>query len=344
MLQHRTSQRGFTLVELAVSAVILVVMVVVIGNLASTGTKAQEYAKRLNRVTEIGQDIADTMRLDLLSCVRLFGASEASDAPLTYLDLEQCPLPLDGSRLPLVSSASELVPDTGVLRTVGNSLFFARLAWVDRFECPSGNSYLVDVHRWVYYYLTPEGVGPQPGCGHGLNLVRFQSEPMADAEQVAAIPDAADRVAVLAHLRTASPDATGMVRDPVRLAWNRNSGGGGLPMFQEIQANGSLASSSTSGSWKLAPSDTPQRGILSYRHHSVATNFCRFDGEASAVGVARWSQPSFDGAGFPHGFEVKVGGPSSGRKVAVNLCIVSTQIGVQLAWYRIQPVYDVREI
>lgn len=341
-MQSRNRTAGFTLVELALSAVILVVMVLVIGNLAATGTKAQEYAKRLNRVTEIGQDIADTLRLDLLSCVKLFGSSESAVPLLQYLDLEGCPSPLDGTRLPLVSSTVELVPDTGVTQSVGNSLFFGRLAWVDRYQCASGNAYLVDVHRWVHYYLTPEGAGPRPGFAHGLNLVRFLSEPMADAEQVAAIPTA-DRAEVLQHLHAATPDAEGAVRDPVRLVWNRTPvAGEGL--FREIQGNGSLSTSPSTGTWKVRSAEGPPRGILSYRHHSVATNFCRFDGEQSAAGVARWCQPSFDGMGFPHGFEVKVGGPSSGRKVAVNLVLVSTHVGGQLAWYRIQPVFDVREI
>lgn len=341
-MQRCNRQSGFTLVELALSAVILVVMVLVIGNLAATGTKAQEYAKRLNRVTEVGQDIADTMRLDLLSCVKLFGSAEAPNPMLAYLDLEGCPQPLEGSRLPLVSSTVDLVPDVGPTVSVGNSLFFGRLAWVDRYECASGNAYLVDVHRWVHYYLTPEGGGPRPGCSHGLNLVRFLSEPMADAEQVAAIP-AADRVEVLQHLRAGTPDAGGTVRDPVRLVWRRSPVEGESP-FQEIQSSGSLTGSPSTGSWRIRSAEGPPRGILSYRHHSVATNFCRFDGEESAAGVARWCSPSFVGMGFPHGFEVKVGGPSSGRKVAVNLVLVSTTVGGQLAWYRIQPVFDVREI
>lgn len=341
-MQSRNRNSGFTLVELALSAVILVVMVLVIGNLAATGTKAQEYAKRLNRVTEVGQDIADTLRLDLLSCVKLFGSAETATPMLPYLDLEGCPQPLDGTRLPLVSSTVDLVPDAGAATTVGNSLFFGRLAWVDRYQCTSGNAYLVDVHRWVHYYLTPEGAGPQPGCAHGLNLVRFLSEPMADAEQVAAIP-VADRAEVLQHLRTATPDAGGTVRDPVRLVWNR-APAAGESLFQEILSNGSLTSSPSTGTWKVRSAEGPSRGILSYRHHSVATNFCRFDGEQSAAGVARWCMPSFVGMGFPHGFEVKVGGPSSGRKVAVNLVLVSTTVGGQLAWYRIQPVFDVREV
>ncbi len=338
--QHRHA--GFTLVELALSAVILVVMVLVIGNLAATGTKAQDYAKRLNRVTEVGQDIADGMRLDLLSCVRLFGSAETTNPLLAYLDLEGSPVPLDGSRLPLVSSSAELVPDTGAIATVGNSLFFGRLAWVDRRACANGSEYLVDVHRWVYYYLTSEGTGPRPGSAHGLNLVRFLSEPMADAEQVAAIP-AVDRAEVLQQLRAGTPDATGTARDPVRLVWNRAPGTGEGP-FREILSSGGLTGSATSETLKVRSAEGPQQGILSYRHHSVATNYCRFDGEESTAGVGRWCRPLFEGMGFPHGFEVKIGGPSSGRKVAVNLVLVSTNVGGQLASYRIQPVFDVREI
>jgi len=79
--------------------------------------------------------------------------------------------------------------------------------------------------------------------------------------------------------------------------------------------------------------------LLSYRHHSVATNFAR-----AAMGVARYGLTDPADGGFPHGFEIQLVGPSSARQVMVHLVIVSTNNRGQRAWSDLTSLIDVRDL
>ena len=68
----RARSAGFTIVELTISAVILIMMTYAVTTLTISGSAAQKYAERVSRVTEIAQDIVDEIRRDLTSSVRLF--------------------------------------------------------------------------------------------------------------------------------------------------------------------------------------------------------------------------------------------------------------------------------
>jgi hypothetical protein len=80
---------------------------------------------------------------------------------------------------------------------------------------------MVDVYRWIYYYLTPEEGGPAPGSPIGLNIVRIESEPLIDAASIDRIVDTTDQAEVLMHLYEGTPDASGVSRDPCVVVWSR---------------------------------------------------------------------------------------------------------------------------
>ena len=79
--------------------------------------------------------------------------------------------------------------------------------------------------------------------------------------------------------------------------------------------------------------------LLSYRHHSVATNYAR-----DAMRVGRFSVRDDAGDGFPHGFEVQVVGPTSARQLMVHLVVVSTARRGQTAWSEGSVMVDARDM
>lgn len=338
---HDTRQGGFTIVELVIVAALLGMLIYSLATLSTQGGDAQQYANRINRATEMTQEIIDQVRGELVSSVRLFGDDAEGAANLALVDLDGQPPRLAGTRLPTIRSDLSVRADTAGDEITGNSLFFARLAWTDRFECTSGDEYLVDVYRWNYYYLTIEGAGPTAGSSIGLNLVRFESEPLVSAESIARIADTGDRAEVLAHLRAGTPDATGVRRDRSYVVWRR----GALPSvagtLQGITAAGGVSSTPTDGrgGWSILPSDGVLRGLLSFRYHSVVTNY----GPASQ-GVSRYSVMDPSGGGFPHGFEVQIVGPSNGRQTLFHLLVTSTNNRGQRAWSDAQVVIDARDL
>ena len=80
-MHHRNESRqgGFTVVELVVVAALLGLLVSALATLSSSGGDAQQYANRLNRATELTQDLIDQVRGEMVSAVRLFGDDDELD-------------------------------------------------------------------------------------------------------------------------------------------------------------------------------------------------------------------------------------------------------------------------
>ncbi|MCK5942528.1 MAG: hypothetical protein KAI24_11195 [Planctomycetes bacterium] len=340
---ERARSAGYSMIELVISSSLLALMIFAVSTLSVSGGQAQEYARRLTRVTEITQDVIDDVRLELVSSVRLFGNDTEGNANLAILDLSGAPAAIDTSRLPTVSADETIRPDTSTTEITGNSLFFTRLAWSDRFECTSGNEYMVDVYRWVYFYLTPEDGGPDPSNPIGLNIVRVESEPLIDGASVDRITDSTDQAEVLLHLLNATPDVNGDTHAPAEVVWLR----GDLPsvsgtLRQIDSSDGSMTATPLlprPDPWQVLRSEETVTGLLSFRHHSVATIYAQ-----ESFGVGTYGVESLDDDGFPHGFEVQVVGPSSARQVHLHLVLSSTQRTGRFAWSNMQLTVDARDL
>lgn len=333
---------GFSLLELIVATMLLSAMVLAVSTLSVSGAQSQEYAARLNRVTELNQDLVDQVRLELVSSVRLFGTDAEGTGNLALLDLSGLPAPLAGSRLPTVSPTVSIRTDTAGNEITGNSLFFTKLAWTDRFVCTSGNDYLIDVHRWVYYYQTPVAGGPLPGSAVGLDLQRVLSEPLVDASSIDRITDPTDHAEVLEHLYQATADADGVVHPRSVVVWRRGGDPTAVGTFRQIDSAFTLSDDPVEGRpdpWQILRDDPSSRGLLSYRHHSIASIYSQAN-----YGVGRYSLVDTSGSGFPHGFEVQIVGPSSARQVLLHLVVASTSRRGRPAWSDMQVVVDGRDI
>ena len=131
----QSGEAGYSMIELVISSVLLAGMIYVVTSLSLSGGQAQEYARRLNRVTEITQQLIDDVRLELVSSVRIFGNDTEGLENLAALDLDGAPTPLTEMLLPTVSADETIRTDTTGDEITGNSLFFAKLAWSDRYIC-----------------------------------------------------------------------------------------------------------------------------------------------------------------------------------------------------------------
>ena len=334
---------GCSFLEATVASIMMLLLAWLIATLSVDGMRAQRFAERTARVTEIAQDVIDDMRRGLGSAVRVFGSDLVGSAYRdTILLGAQMPAPVASSRLPLVVASAMLDLEDPALPRTGNELFFARYAWTDEFTTTSANSYRVDVYRLERWYLTNAGAGPREGMPDGLNLSRWISEPLADGSQVDRIEDATDRAEVLTHLFAGTPDATGVARDPVEVAWLVGEPPATTGTFRALDSSGGLsltAPSNRPGGWRIMPSTRlSDPDILIYRHHSVSTNFA-----PGVFGVGRFGILDL-ADGFPHGLEVQVVGTAASRKILLHLSICSTLGGGRRAYHDMQVVVDVRDL
>ncbi len=340
-MDHR--QSGVGLLEVILAAAILLVMVWAVGTLSLSGTEAAGFSQRLARATEVNQDVSDGIRLELMSSARIFGDDPEGNSNLGALDLAGAPPMLPGSRLPRIMPNGAFQKDVAGNEIAGNVLLFARHAWTDRFVATSGREYLTDVYRWVAFYLTSEGNGPQQGVPYGLNLVRVATEPMADGWQIDRILDPTDQTELLSHLVEGTADANGVMNPPVEVVWLRGWLATDDGAFRHIEMGSGAMNSIPFGDrpwpWRIQRATPEVTGLLAYRHLSVATNHAR-----RSMGVGRFGRVSNGGSGFPHGFEVQVVGPSASRQVMLHLVLASTVRRGQTAWSDLQTVIDARDL
>jgi type II secretory pathway pseudopilin PulG len=342
--RSRAAQGGFTFVEVTIAAALVLILAWLVASLIIDGTRAQKYAERQARVTEITQDIVDEMRSSLGASIRILGADAVGQNYRNRLVLQQgMRTPLATGRLPSIVAAGSFDQELPFELRTGNELLLARFAWTDEFRTETDSIYRVDVYRLEFWYLTPDGQGPREGAPDGLNLSRWVSEPLADSVQIDRIADPAEREAVCRHLREATPGTDGRMRDPVSVVWHVGEDPDTAGTFLSIREDGTLENSPPAGrpaSWEIhGDIRLSDPDILVYRHHSVATNFAR-----PVMGVGRFGLKSPDGDGFPHGFEVQVIGPSAARQILLHLSLVSSNNNGRRGFYDMQVVVDVRDL
>lgn len=334
---NRSRQSGFSLVEVVIAATIFMVLALVVSSLVVSGSDAQDLGRRIAKMTEIAQEVTDEVRLQLVSSARLYGNDTEGQAVMGLLDLSSSPVPSSVRRLPTIDADGPFRQDSVGDEITGNTILFAYLAWRDRFLCTSGREYLVDVYRLVHYYTAPVGTGPAAGVRGGLDLVQFVSEPLADGDAIDNIADADDRVEVLQHLLTASPDVENKQRDPIQVVWLRAGDPTATGTLRQIDDDGTLSDTvlPTTGRpdpWAILAGRDGASALLDYRRASVASNF-----DLVAPGISRFAVRD-DAAGFPHGLEVQVIGPTSARQLMLHLVLVDTTRKGPPAWSQMQTI------
>ncbi|MCC6673165.1 MAG: type II secretion system protein [Planctomycetes bacterium] len=336
---------GFSLLELLISAAILIILVYVVTTLAISGNSSQKYAERLNRATEITQDLLDDIRTELRESVRLFHDDTVGGEYLAILAPWTAATPLASSRLPTLDATGVFNRDTVGAEKTGNQLCFVRNAWTTEYTVPtSSTTYRVDVYRVVRYFLKSEDGGPQPGSWAGLNFSRFVSEAMVDSMQIDQITNATDQAELLQMLLNGAADVRGRIHAPVQVVWRMGQSPSISGTFRQILSDGTMTITVTPPrpgvSWQiLRDSDLSKEGFLTYRHHSVASNYAQAN-----LGVGRFGLIDNTGTGFPHGFEVQMIGPASARQVLVNFTVVSTNRQGRTAAANLQGIADARDI
>jgi type II secretory pathway pseudopilin PulG len=338
----RRAQEGFSLIELVIVASLLAMLFHMIAIMVDSGSNSTTYAKRLNRVTELSNELMDGMQRDLRSAVRMFGNDATGLAYRSRLEAWTSAAPLGTSTLATLRVADTFRKDTAGTEKTGNELLFARVAWSDAFTCSGGATYRVDVYRIVRYFLKVEATGPRRGTPFGLDLCKWVSEPMADGRHIDAIADSVDRTEVLLHLVMGTADAAGATHPKIEVAWKLDDDPALTGTLRHIQTDGSLSDTPTlprTSPWRILRDPIRgNAGALSYRWHSVASNYSRV-----SQGISRFGILNNAGAGFPHGFEVQMIGLSTARQVLLHLTLVSINNKGQRAYHDIQTISHIRE-
>ena len=287
-------QAGLSSAEVIVMAAIMSVLMIMITESMTTLTGVRSEQRAQIRLGDVTDKVARRIEQDLGYATRIFTDTPAD---LEYLQAMDVGVDFAGPdrRLPKLTTRGFFEPDKAGAPETGNVLFLARR--LPRAQLDTERLTGTMVQGYVFTVATPIDVGGQ------LDLLRWNSEPVADYWDLAGIADLAARAEVLVQL----------LEHGVHFAWDpsapRSSG-----LF-EISDAGALvqldADRPIPGTEERA-SSRPFRP----RHLAIAPNTT--DPPHRVPAYARQN------GAFPGGFELKIDGAAAGKLVLLRIVTQST--------------------
>ncbi|MGE0143323.1 MAG: type II secretion system protein J [Planctomycetota bacterium] len=315
-MRSRSREDGFTLLEAAIVFVVVTGLTAMITQSLISLSRSQRWSERRSVALNKVEKLVQAMSQDLEAGVRVYTESPTSRRLLGWLDLGPM-APSQSTVLPIATERGFFDVDAMGVRETGNMLLIART--LPAIEVPTGvadRRARIDRYQFVLYCLHRDN--------DRLDLDRWASAPIARVEDIAAIPDAVERGAVVAGLHAQG----------VPLAWRRDE-----PVvenaFFHLLAGG------------RSPRMQPPAKIPSSAHELVRDPLLRSrlmvasNGSAGSDPVPRYAHEL---PNYPHGFEVKIDGDGTGRLVLVRLVVVSAPaVGERPVRAAVERLISVRE-
>lgn len=302
----RARAAGFSLVEVSIVAVVLVVLSAAIGQSLRGLWESQNSAQLRSKTTSLGERLLARIGVDIACAAKVYAEGAAAREWLDLLDLGGGPggesIVLAGSRMPVTTTVGTFTADPVDAVQTGNLLLLTRrddTVRADRSPDSTPRPTRVDTLRFVVWHL-------QVGAETGVDLSRWMSVRLARLADVESIVDPAERTALV----------TSLVRAGIAVAYDPAATA--TEALWRLDVDGSMTPFAA-GELLAADRDGTDRGILSVRHVGVATN-----GSVSAR-VPFFARPA---TGFPNGFEVKRDGNGAGDLLFVRL-VIATPGGAQ---------------
>lgn len=293
--------RGVSLVEVAVSMVVLAIMSLVIVQTIRSLSQADTSIRDDSKARSLADRVIEHIESDVSCTARMFAEGDLARAYLARCDvvglLGQGGAVLTGSKLPVPSPLGTFEPDTPTTAFTGNLLLLGRRDGVVTVDLGAvgGGMRRVDTLRLVAWFL-------HPGPVTGIDLSRWTSARIARSTDLDATSEPTQRAALL----------QGLVGLGIRYVWDLSERADAS--LQVINGDGSLRPMTTSETLAFDPQLSAPR-IMGKRNLGIAKN------RSLTTPVPRFAIAT---SNFPHGFELKRDGDGSGDLLLIRLVIAST--------------------
>lgn len=320
---------GVSFTELLIVMFIFSVIGIMVYDLLVGTARTNLYLEANNDLSEYGQRLVNEIKTEMLQSKKLIDRSPRGQAYQAALDLDGVPQPIDTTVLPVIEVNGSFSPSLAGdaehpfdPASVGNAVFFAQAMppYLDE-----GDGVRIDLYRLNYYYLVKDGSREIAQQGNILDLYRWTSVWFADYNQLYQLNDFGDGGAILSATLTAlklADSTTG--RPAIDMAWAPDED---VDEAFYSFSSGSLASSPDSGytiardeaTSAIKKLNSPRIGGKMV--YSVAFNTGQNFDLGDPVPVFATADATDDG--YPHGFEVMMGGPTGGRRVMLRLVLAA---------------------
>ncbi len=294
------SLSGISLMEMLVSLVILTMIISLAFGLLNTSNRMIYSNKLYSNLKEEGQRAIRYLDRDLIRAKKIFGRDT------NYHNILPTGIPekVNFSTLPVlnpVGTFDQYSPDfTDTI--FGNELLFAKIENSIQIDVPGGNSYELNLYKFINVYLTMDYNRTTRPYGYSLAMIKWESENVADFWE-------------LDHLNTNfDKDAKHIERilgkdHNINYSWDPSQKNYALAFYE-------IGEYSTPTSVKLTTAHYSYiiRGV----NQTLGISFNASDSfpvKDSVPGLSRASGM------FPAGAEFGVIGPTSSRKVLIRLVL-----------------------
>jgi hypothetical protein len=303
----RGRESGLSLVEVLVAIGILSFLLLVVLQASMTVGDSSSAVESYNTVLVETQKVTAQLHEDVATARKLYEDDALGQTYLKFIDYGGLPL-LSSSLLPLIEPLGEFHQDVVGDRRTGNVLLLVGEMSPFDFTAPSnGKDYRVSVFRLIAYYVADGGSPVAQGLS-AFDLVRWESEAFADFTTLSSITDA-----------TARQEVVGGLVSNARINWAWDPTQTVDAAFFELTTD---ISPSPEPTFIIPPSNMNNRlpkGWYRFRNAAIAPNNSVTMTEAAVPKFAQKVPAAGPNPGFPHGFEVKVVGPSGARKIKVRV-------------------------
>lgn len=318
MTTHR--QRGVSLIEATIVMIVIAVLSVMIVQSIKGLATTQTYTRGQARVLEVADRVAQDIARDVRFAVRAYSEAATNRQFLSFLALKPGTLSAS-NRFPIASRVGMFDVDPPTKPYTGNALFIVKSLpsqIVDLSQLVGIKKlYRIDAFQFLIYYVTQRADGRQ-------DIGRWSSHPVASYTELSAIEDENERAKAVAQL---ADQGVCCAWDPTEVA--------SLAFYNLDARTGAMTLATAADKPVRQAVDLSIEEMLVARHLEIAEN-----------GSVRMAVPKFatEGPNFPHGFEVRIDGPGTGRLVLIRL-VVAKRAGDRIAnaadVVRIVPLRDI---
>ncbi|MBI5778034.1 MAG: hypothetical protein HZA49_01070 [Planctomycetes bacterium] len=321
MKTNRKSILGTTFIEMMIAIVCLSAVAIATFEIMTQSQETNDTVNAWNMLTQWGQTAINKVNLDVTQACVLYQNDTLGNGYKADLQSEAGFPALATSTLPTIDETGTFSQDSvsdGTSTRTGNAILYATntLPYISKDPADGGlvtPTRRVDMYRMVYYYLSPvtQTIG---ASATSLRLVKWTSREFADYNQVAAITATERTNFVIELYFDRGIRHLWVPRDTSDTAFYAIDEYGGISALPEPSFTIPTGIDADGNAMVKSVIDRLGRGFASLAWNN-STTFRTPDI------VPKFAMGSQAGAGFPHGMEVQIIGPTGARQVLVRLVL-----------------------
>ncbi len=311
------AESGMTLVEVMITLTVLAILMGVIARSQLTVSQANSTMAAANKVSLQTQEAVSHVHADISMARKMYEDDVLGRSYLARIQVVN----ISGlgvlaiaptSRLPTIEPLGEFNADAVASPRTGNCIFMAEEMAPHDTLASDGKTYRINIFRLVGYFVMRHGTPAALNLSR-FDLVRWESEAFADYTTLTAIGSVAARQEVVADL---------LATAKIDYAWDpiKNADQAFYVLSTDVSPTPDGTITIPASQHSSAREDRRPKVYFRPYVAALASNNTLIGENAIpkfAVKIDATVDPA--GVGFPHGFEVKIIGPSGARKVLVRL-------------------------